>query len=344
MDQDPSPAAEQLGRADEIIVNRQLIDTLYAEGLLSREARLSALHFTYPHDQWSQWSAQLLLLIGSALILSGMIYFFAFNWAELSAMFKLSLVASVMVGCTVGAYFKTLASLTGRVLLLGASVSVGVFMAVFGQIYQTGADAYELFMMWSLLILAWTVLSRFAAQWFLWTVVTYCFLTFWWRQVGYDSIDTSIGLATSQIAFIGVMLVGREYALQCLKCEWLSHKWTRHVLSVVIIATSLRVIAPWIIWGGHLDLFQHVSAVFALIVQLTLLWYYLKVTFDLMPISLSMISMCLLLDLAIWRVLSEGGADIIALTLMTGVATLITFSAATSYLRRLASSPGGEHV
>ncbi|MBC8290414.1 MAG: DUF2157 domain-containing protein, partial [Planctomycetes bacterium] len=44
----------------------------------------------------------------------------------------------------------------------------GVFLAVFGQVYQTGADEWLLFAGWAGLILPWTALSRFEALWILW--------------------------------------------------------------------------------------------------------------------------------------------------------------------------------
>ena len=66
---------------------------------------------------------------------------------------KLGSVQLAIFGCLGAAYFQNLQQLPGKVLLLGASVLIGVFLAVFGQVYQTGADAYNLFTMWALLIL-----------------------------------------------------------------------------------------------------------------------------------------------------------------------------------------------
>ena len=48
--------------------------------------------------------------------------------------------------------------------LIAASVLVGVLLAVIGQVYHTGADAYSLFAAWTLLILPWTLASRSAAR------------------------------------------------------------------------------------------------------------------------------------------------------------------------------------
>lgn len=56
----------------------------------------------------------------------------------------------------------------GKAALLGSALLTGALMALFGQIYQTGADPFELFAWWALLILPWVIVSRFAPMWLLW--------------------------------------------------------------------------------------------------------------------------------------------------------------------------------
>ncbi len=45
----------------------------------------------------------------------------------------------------------------GKAALLLATLLLGVFLALFGQTYQTGADPWQLFANWALLILPWEV-------------------------------------------------------------------------------------------------------------------------------------------------------------------------------------------
>ncbi len=40
-----------------------------------------------------------------------------------------------------------------------------ILLAVYGQTYQTGADPYELFFGWAILIIGWVAISRFAPLW-----------------------------------------------------------------------------------------------------------------------------------------------------------------------------------
>jgi uncharacterized membrane protein len=93
----------------------------------------------------------MLLVLGVSLITAGIIYFFAFNWLKIPPMIKLYSIQAGIIGCVGAAYYYSLQNTIGQICLLVASALMGVFMAVFGQIYQTGADAYQLFMMWSIL-------------------------------------------------------------------------------------------------------------------------------------------------------------------------------------------------
>jgi uncharacterized membrane protein len=44
----------------------------------------------------------------------------------------------------------------------------GSLLALFGQVYQTGADTWQLFFGWAVLITPWVIIARFPALWLLW--------------------------------------------------------------------------------------------------------------------------------------------------------------------------------
>ncbi len=58
--------------------------------------------------------------------------------------------------------------IAGKVTLLAASLFVGGLLALIGQTYQTGADTFELFAAWAVLILPWVLVGRLAALWLVW--------------------------------------------------------------------------------------------------------------------------------------------------------------------------------
>jgi len=49
--------------------------------------------------------------------------------------------------------------------------TVGGMLALYGQTYQTGANTYELFLVWAFLITPWALIARLPALWVLWLVI-----------------------------------------------------------------------------------------------------------------------------------------------------------------------------
>nr|WP_241878821.1 DUF2157 domain-containing protein [Psychrobacter sp. PraFG1]UNK05419.1 DUF2157 domain-containing protein [Psychrobacter sp. PraFG1] len=81
----------------------------------------------------------------------------AYNWTAMGKMGKFALVQSALIVSVLGyvafAYKRSTVSaqhktyLIEPLLLLIASVVVGSLLALFGQIYQTGADSWQLFLL-----------------------------------------------------------------------------------------------------------------------------------------------------------------------------------------------------
>ena len=95
--------------------------------------------------EWRIWIERILLFLGTAQIIAGIFFFFAYNWDDLTRWQKLGITQGCVVLAAIGARVAGLDSLIGRLLLLAAGALVGASFAVYGQIYQTGADAFTLF-------------------------------------------------------------------------------------------------------------------------------------------------------------------------------------------------------
>ena len=255
---------------EQIPADRELVEKLYAHGKITQEAKDYALNVLYPNDQWGVWVSRLLLIIGAVLMLSGIVYFFAFNWAKIPPAVKLSSIQLGIISCLIGAYFYSLRRLSGRALLLSASVLVGVFLVVFGQIYQSEADAWQFFMMWSLLTIGWTLISNFAAQWFFWLVITNICLSLWWIQAALPTKEMDAMIFTYMTVLNGVPLALREYLVAKKKYEWLGGRWTREVLVGSLLLITLIPINLWI-WIVDLRFFTKESLILSSIVGL--IWH-----------------------------------------------------------------------
>ena len=327
---------------DQVPANRQLVEELHAHGYLTTTARQAALEFLKPHHQWDLWIPRLLLVVGSALVISGVVYFFAYNWSQIPpiakfASIQVAIVVAVGTACCYG-----LTRTNGQVLMVGASVFVGVFLAVFGQIYQTGADVYELFTAWSVLILGWCVISNFAAQWALWLAVTNIALGMWWEQAVLPTEEMEMLIYTFLALLNGAALTVREWAAM-RGVDWLAPRWTRVLLALAVL-WALLVPAATLIPVSDTTTSMLVTGIIGLIGHVVLFTVYRWVLRDAWTVSATVLSGCLFLDAVAYRFLTNVlGDDTAATWLILGLATLAIFGAAMVYLRFVAPKLRAAH-
>ena len=321
---------------NQVPANRQLVEELYAHGYLTAAARQAALEFLKPHDQWDLWIPRLLLVVGGALVISGVVYFFAYNWSQIPpiakfASIQVGIVVAVGAACRYG-FTRT----NGQVLMVGASVLVGVFLAVFGQIYQTGADAYELFTAWSLLILGWCVISNFAPQWALWLVVTNLALYLWWRQAALPTEEMEMLIYAYLALLNGAALALREGGAM-RGVDWLAARWTRVLLTLAMLWAFL-VPAATLVVASDTTTSILVTGCIGLVGHVALYTVYRHMLPDAWAVSATVLSGCLILYAAASRILGDVLGDNTAAFWSTlGLVTLVIFTAATVYLRAVAT-------
>lgn len=140
----------------EILSTRQLL----ADSKMSRD-----------NLAWRRHIKIALYTIGSIQILAGIMFFFAFNWDDIHKFTKLGLIAGAEIICFALWWLKGNESLSGKALGAACTFLVGVFMATFGQIYQTGADSYELFTAWALFATLFMLAGQNTAQYALWYII-----------------------------------------------------------------------------------------------------------------------------------------------------------------------------
>ena len=118
--------------------------------------------------EWRGFLAQLALWLGTVALAAAVIFFFAFNWDDLGRFAKFGLLEAAIVAGLLALWWTGLDGTAGKALLTLLSLLVGALLALTGQVYQTGADTYELFAWWAVLILPWVVVGRFSPLWLLW--------------------------------------------------------------------------------------------------------------------------------------------------------------------------------
>lgn len=218
---DQAPTRDMLHHyVDERILNR---------AMMKRALQLSG--FTPTAQAWVRFFNLSLLVLGAGLAVCGVYFFFAFNWASMHRFAKLGLVEAALVISTVAALWYGLERIQGKILLTVSACLVGALMALFGQIYQTGADAYTLFLNWALVITGLAIAGNFAPLWLLWWGLWNLTIVLYYDQTGnFRQTNDLFGL----LIFNGLSFALAE-GLRQRKLAWLQTNWLHRVLGLGLL-------------------------------------------------------------------------------------------------------------
>lgn len=138
-------------------------------------------------EKWAKTLYFSLPGMGIAFFVAGVVFFFAFNWVAIPAFAKFGIIGGLLIASVLVSYrVKERYEHISHILMALAFVLVGVLFAVFGQVYQTGADAYDLFIAWTLSVLVWTMISSYPVIWLLFAVLSNITLALYYQQAGTD--------------------------------------------------------------------------------------------------------------------------------------------------------------
>lgn len=155
-------------------VSRALLARAGEQKILSQKAIETALDLSGLCPGRAEWRQFGVLAMRFAAVLSlaaGMVFLVAFNWQNLGLYARFAMVEGPLAAAVVFAWIKGTGEKTGKLSLMLAILLTGVLLALFGQTYQTGADIYELFLVWAALSLPWVLACRYTPCWALWLVL-----------------------------------------------------------------------------------------------------------------------------------------------------------------------------
>jgi len=148
----------------------QLIDWIDRGSIACKDVaaalRLSGLHPS--SGAWQQMLDKLLLWLGVVALSSAVTFFVAFNWQALGRFAQFALVETLVLLALLAYWRWADKHRMAEVALVAAALLLGTLLALVGQTYQTGADTWQLFASWAVLILPWALLGRSAVLWLLW--------------------------------------------------------------------------------------------------------------------------------------------------------------------------------
>jgi len=286
---------------------------------------------------WRRWLDMALMALGTALLCAGVIVFFAFNWQDLHKFSKFGLLAGALTLLAAFAWLRPAGDTAGRAALCGAQVVAGVLLAVIGQTYQTGADAWQLFALWALLAVPWALAARAAPHWWLVIVVgNVALLRYFSIRFGVEGVfallfDTR-HMRTATLALLGAVVL--QLVLWQLLCARAPALGLRGQTGSRMLAALACVHAGSLGLASLLDShFDGAAFALALVVLAALVWWFRQRAFDIVVLSLACLTGIVLAVAAIAKVLFEGKDDFGAFLLL-GLVTVGLAAGAAAWLMR----------
>ncbi|MGB6008317.1 GDYXXLXY domain-containing protein [Castellaniella sp.] len=197
-------------------------------------------------------------LLAAVLAGSALVSWVAANWPRMGPQARLALVQGVLALSVVLAAGLAWRGSRWAGMLTGlAALATGVLLALVGQIYQTGADRWQLFLLWAALITPWLLLVRSVFLVLLWAVLLNLAV---WLSASSGGAPDFWAWAGGSPGSSGVWLVGLNGALLALvECgrRFLRDPWhlARRVLAVAVLGWAFEagVLQP-MGFGGYSQL------------------------------------------------------------------------------------------
>lgn len=201
-------------------------------------------------QRWRAFLDRLLLWMGVVMLAASVIFFFAYNWAQMGRLAKIGLVQLPFLAALAVSWRQGLDSAAGKAALFGGALLMGALFALIGQTYQTGADPWELFAVWAAAILPWALVARMAVLWLLCIALANLALSLYFQTFGW-----LFGLLFGPEKLMWLLFALNTTALVAWEVraraglDWLRRRWAVRVLAVasgaLISALAVLALLDW---------------------------------------------------------------------------------------------------
>ena len=280
-------------------IQREDIQIISRHSTLSEKGIEKVLKESIYNDReaWQKFLSLFFISLGIGFMVSGIVFFFAYNWDDLHKFTKIGLTEVLIIATTSLVFFSKINTNIRNIILTGAAVLVGVLFAIFGQIYQTGADAYDFFLTWTVFVTLWVIVSNFAPLWLLYLILINITLILYSEQVAKDWSEVFIFnllLIINTTALITAILLSKFKKLVSVP------NWFLNIMAL----TSISYATIGIIIG----IFDKYQIAFLVLILTTVIvfalgiWYGLKIKsgfyLSVIPFSLIIIVSALLIKIS----------------------------------------------
>lgn len=207
----------------------------------------------YPH--WRSFLVPVLSVLGLLSLVAGALFFVAWNWAQMPKMAKFALAELLIVALVAVVWWRWYEGLA-RSTLLAVGLSFGALFALYGQVYQTGADSWELFRAWLYVLLPLSLIARQNSLWFCsWVVANLAFqlyyTTLFMSFMDSSSFTSLIYFPTralySYLILQALCLAAREilalWAIKHHPRSWLASRWFSRIMAGFLLLLLTTIVA-----------------------------------------------------------------------------------------------------
>jgi uncharacterized membrane protein len=226
-----------------------IIDIILCLHLPSETTKdLLAEHVYNDVNAWKKFLRIFFMAAGMGMLCSGIVMFFAYNWNAIHKFAKFAMLEGLIVVTVLLVLFAQVKDDVRNMILTGATLVTGALFAVFGQIYQTGADAYDFFLGWTLAVTLWVFVAGFAPLWVIYIVLVNTTLIFYFEQVVTNESPVDLYSLLFGIDLFFLVLLG--WVNQ--KTQLLSlPRWFFHIVAVVAAFCATTGIVSGIFGDRH---------------------------------------------------------------------------------------------
>lgn len=201
-------------------------------------------------ETWYHFFIRFTAITSAISLVLALVFFVAYNWMALGKLGKFGLVEAALVLTVLGYALlahKGLFKLGQPVLLLIASLITGSLLALVGQVYQTGADSWQLFFGWAVLIIPWVIVARLPALWLLWLGLINVSFLFYTSAAGFlvnsavsfDLLRLLVLTAVNLMALILGLMAFKDKAQPKLSSR--SLHWSLYLVAIVVMFWATRL-------------------------------------------------------------------------------------------------------
>jgi len=246
------------------------------------DAALTLVQATPSNQQWLSFILKLLLWFSAAAIAAAVIFFFAFNWQSISNLVKFASLQSLILLTAVVYTRLDHRKVSGLSTITLITFLTGALLALVGQIYQTGADPWQLFAIWALFTAPWALLHRASTLW-----VTFILLINLACYLYAETFRGLLGFLFKSEELLAFFLALNTVFIILLETGFSSQlRLLNNRIAAQLTLFSTGTIATWLaLWAIFDDTFFQWAGAAYVIWILIALWYYRCRQLDLFALS-----------------------------------------------------------